>query len=183
MWVFPCIHLDWFVLVFIVSSYSRNRTLSHNAETKDFARPTSHPVRGWTGKNKAFCSPGTQNGRRVIKVYACFVMPGFVAFLQFSLPHYLVLYIICHFVHRFYQLFYGELVVWIKSVCKQISVNTSSKLNCCFNIHLRLIARPEWQFCCHNVHMVINQNYRMLIHSWGLLDSAFSWDPFLRFAI
>ena len=45
------------------------RTLSHNAETKDFARPTSHPVRGWTGKNKAFCSPGTQNGRRVIKVY------------------------------------------------------------------------------------------------------------------
>ena len=36
------------------------RTLSHNAETKDFARPTSHPVRGWTGKNKAFCSPGTQ---------------------------------------------------------------------------------------------------------------------------
>ena len=46
-----------------------NRTLSHNAETKDFARPTSHSVRGWTGKNKAFCSPGTQNGRRVIKVY------------------------------------------------------------------------------------------------------------------
>ena len=46
-----------------------NRPLSHNAETKDFARPTSHPVRGWTGKNKAFCSPGTQNGRRVIKVY------------------------------------------------------------------------------------------------------------------
>ena len=46
-----------------------NRPLSRNAETKDFARPTSHPVRGWTGKNKAFCSPGTQNGRRVIKVY------------------------------------------------------------------------------------------------------------------
>ena len=45
------------------------RTLSHNAETKDFARPTSHSVRRWTGKNKAFCSPGTQNGRRVIKVY------------------------------------------------------------------------------------------------------------------
>ena len=36
---------------------------------KDFARLTSHPLRGWTGKNKAFCSPGTQNGRRVIKVY------------------------------------------------------------------------------------------------------------------
>ena len=47
----------------------QNRTLSHIAETKDFARPTSHPVRGWTGKKKAFCSPGTQNGRRVIKVY------------------------------------------------------------------------------------------------------------------
>ena len=47
-----------------------NRTLSHNAETKDFARLSSHPVRGWTGKNKAFCSPGTQNGRRVIKVYS-----------------------------------------------------------------------------------------------------------------
>ena len=46
------------------------RPLSHNAETKDFARPTSHSVRGWTGKNKAFCSPGTQNGRRVIKVYS-----------------------------------------------------------------------------------------------------------------
>ena len=46
-----------------------NRPLSRTAETKDFARPTSHPVRGWTGKNKAFCSPGTQNGRRVIKVY------------------------------------------------------------------------------------------------------------------
>ena len=46
-----------------------NRFLSRNAETKDFARLTSHPVRGWTGKNKAFCSPGTQNGRRVIKVY------------------------------------------------------------------------------------------------------------------
>ena len=49
--------------------YKTNRTLSHNAETKDFARATSHPVRGWTGKNKAFCSPGNQNGRRVIKVY------------------------------------------------------------------------------------------------------------------
>ena len=48
----------------------RNSTLSCNAETIDFARLTSHPVRGWTGKNKIFCSPGTQNGRRVIKVYA-----------------------------------------------------------------------------------------------------------------
>ena len=45
------------------------RPLSHNAETKDFARLTSHPVRGQMCKNKAFCSPGTQNGRRVIKVY------------------------------------------------------------------------------------------------------------------
>ena len=26
-------------------------------------------MRGWTGKNKAFCSPGTQNVRCVIKVY------------------------------------------------------------------------------------------------------------------
>ena len=31
---------------------------------KDFARLTSHSVRGWTGKNKVFCSPGTQNARR-----------------------------------------------------------------------------------------------------------------------
>ena len=46
-----------------------DRPLSCNAETKDFARPTSHPVRGWTGKNKAFCSPGTQTGGCVIKVY------------------------------------------------------------------------------------------------------------------
>ena len=47
-----------------------NRPLPRNAETKDFARLTSHPVRGWMCKNKAFCSPGTQNGRRVIKVYS-----------------------------------------------------------------------------------------------------------------
>ena len=47
-----------------------NRSLSCNAETKDFARLTSHPVRGWTGENKAFCSPGTQTGCCVIKVYA-----------------------------------------------------------------------------------------------------------------
>ena len=45
------------------------KPLSRNAETKDFARLTSHPVRGWTGKNKAFCSPGTQNAWHVIKVY------------------------------------------------------------------------------------------------------------------
>ena len=51
----------------IINNY---RNLSHNAETKDFARPTSNPVRGWTGKNKAFCSPGTQNDRRVMKVYS-----------------------------------------------------------------------------------------------------------------
>ena len=49
-----------------------NRPLSRNAETKDFARLTSHPVLGWTYTNKAFCSPGTQNGRCVIKVY-CFL--------------------------------------------------------------------------------------------------------------
>ena len=47
-----------------------NSTLSRNAETIDFPRLTSHPVQGWTGKNKTFCSPGTQNGRRVIKVYS-----------------------------------------------------------------------------------------------------------------
>ena len=52
-----------------------NRPLSRNAETKDFARLTSHPVRGQTCKNKAFCSPGTQNGRFVIKVY-CRHPPG-----------------------------------------------------------------------------------------------------------
>ena len=46
-----------------------NRTLPRTAETKDFAHLNSHPVRSWTGKNKAFYSPGTQNGRRVIKVY------------------------------------------------------------------------------------------------------------------
>ena len=53
-----------------VGSSSHNKTLSCNAETKDFSRPTSHPVRGWTGKNKAFCSHGTRDGRRVIKVYS-----------------------------------------------------------------------------------------------------------------
>ena len=41
---------------------------ARNAETKDFARLTSLPVRGWAGKNKAFCSSGNQNGRRLIKV-------------------------------------------------------------------------------------------------------------------
>ena len=44
-------------------------TLSHNAETKEFARLTSHSVLGWTGKNKAFCSPGTQNGHHVIGLF------------------------------------------------------------------------------------------------------------------
>ena len=55
-----------YALAFVLLTDS---TLSRNAETIDFARLTSHPVRGWTGKNKTFCSPGTQNGRRVIKVY------------------------------------------------------------------------------------------------------------------
>ena len=49
---------------------NHNRTLSRTAETKDFACLASHPVQGWMGKNKAFCSPGTQNGHRVIKVYS-----------------------------------------------------------------------------------------------------------------
>ena len=57
-------------LISLVLFWRHHRPLSRNAQTKDFARPTSHPVRGWTGKNKAFCSPGTQNGRRVIKVYS-----------------------------------------------------------------------------------------------------------------
>ena len=47
-----------------------DRTLFYKAETNDFAHLTSHPVQGWAGKNKtAASSPGTQNGRRVIKVY------------------------------------------------------------------------------------------------------------------
>ena len=54
------------------------RTLSRNAETKDFARLTSHPVQGWTGKNKAFCSRGTQNGRRVIKVNIAIVATNYI---------------------------------------------------------------------------------------------------------
>ena len=51
------------------------RPLSRNAETKDFARLTSPSVGGWMAKNKAFCSPGTQNGCRVIKVYSA-LKPG-----------------------------------------------------------------------------------------------------------
>ena len=35
-------------------SLSFNKTLSRTAETKDFARPTSHPVRGWMAKTKLF---------------------------------------------------------------------------------------------------------------------------------
>ena len=53
-----------------MGSSSHNKTLSCNAETKDFSRPASYPVRGWTGKNKGFCSHGTRDGRRVIKVYS-----------------------------------------------------------------------------------------------------------------
>ena len=49
-----------------MGSSSHNKNLSCNAEIKDFSPPTSHPVRGWTGKNKAFCSHGTRNGHRVI---------------------------------------------------------------------------------------------------------------------
>ena len=41
-----------------------------NAVTKGFSRPTSHPVQGWMGNNKAFCSHGTRDGRRVIKVHS-----------------------------------------------------------------------------------------------------------------
>ena len=53
-----------------MGSSSHNKTLSCNAVTKGFSRPTSHPVQGWMGNNKAFCSHGTRDGRRVIKVYS-----------------------------------------------------------------------------------------------------------------
>ena len=39
------------------------------APRKVFTSIDFHHVRGSKCKNKAFCSPGTQNGRRVIKVY------------------------------------------------------------------------------------------------------------------
>ena len=53
-----------------MGSSSHNKTLSCNAVTKGFSCPTSHPVQGWMGNNKAFCSHGTRDGRRVIKVYS-----------------------------------------------------------------------------------------------------------------
>ena len=53
-----------------MGSSSHNKTLSCNAVTKGFSRSTSHPVQGWMGNNKAFCSHGTRDGRRVIKVYS-----------------------------------------------------------------------------------------------------------------
>ena len=53
-----------------MGSSSHNKTLSCNAVTKGFSRPTSHPVQGWMGNNKAFCSHGTRDGRRVAKVYS-----------------------------------------------------------------------------------------------------------------
>ena len=39
-------------------SNSSNSTLSRTAETKDFARLTSQPVRGWTGKKQSFLFSG-----------------------------------------------------------------------------------------------------------------------------
>ena len=42
-----------------------HRPFSGTAETKHFAHLISHPVQGWMGKNKTFCSPGNQNGRHV----------------------------------------------------------------------------------------------------------------------
>ena len=66
-------------------TFIRNSTLSRNAKTIDFARLTSHPVRGWTGKNKTFCSPGTQNGRRVIKVYKIDSKKDWLSFFKFTL--------------------------------------------------------------------------------------------------
>ena len=53
-----------------MGSSSHNKTLSRNAVTKGFSHPTSHPVQGWMGNNKAFCSHGTRDGHRVIKVYS-----------------------------------------------------------------------------------------------------------------
>ena len=53
-----------------MGSSSHSKTLSCNAVTKGFSRPTSHPVQGWMGNNKVFCSHGTRDGRRVIKVYS-----------------------------------------------------------------------------------------------------------------
>ena len=53
-----------------MGSSSHNKALSCNAVTKGFSRPTSYPVQGWIGKNKAFCSHGTRDGRHVIKVYS-----------------------------------------------------------------------------------------------------------------
>ena len=50
-----------------MGSSSHNKTLSCNAVTKGFSCPTSHPVQGWMGNNKAFCSHGTGD---VIKVYS-----------------------------------------------------------------------------------------------------------------
>ena len=38
----------------LIAFRAYSRTLSRNAETKDFARLTSHPVRGWTGETKTF---------------------------------------------------------------------------------------------------------------------------------
>ena len=64
-----------FVFSSVKQRESSYRSLSCNAETKDFARLTSHPVRGWTGKNKTFCSPGTQTGGCVIKVYSAETFP------------------------------------------------------------------------------------------------------------
>ena len=54
-----------------IVSHLNYRPLSTDAETIDFARLTSYPVRGWTDKSKAFCSPATLNDRCVIKVYYC----------------------------------------------------------------------------------------------------------------
>ena len=53
-----------------MGSSSHSKNLSCIAVTKGFSRPTSHPVQGWMGNNKVFCSHGTRDGRRVIKVYS-----------------------------------------------------------------------------------------------------------------
>ena len=62
-----------------------NSTLSRNAETKDFAGLNSHPVRGWTGKNKDFLfswdSKWPPCDKGLLKIYD-------VGFCLFSCPNF-----------------------------------------------------------------------------------------------
>ena len=60
-------------LAMITMRKSTNRALSRNAKTKDFARPTSLPVRAVDGQKQSFLFPWDSNGHRVIKVYLVWV--------------------------------------------------------------------------------------------------------------